>query len=60
MIDLSTIPLLYIEEVNGEKYLSQVNDIELLHNIQTNLDITATLNTNVDVGVFIGTMPLDD
>lgn len=56
-VDLTTIPILYIETVNKKQYLSQAtgDTVSFIKNIGTIEDIE--LNTLSDVGVIIGNLP---
>lgn len=59
-IDLSTIPVLYTECVNGNYYLSQATTdmLRIVPDIQQMGDLfNLSLNTKVEEGVIIGTFP---
>lgn len=61
--DLTKIPVLYAEVINGKTYISQASESEilLLKDVQDLPDsFEVELNTQSQVGVFIGTFPTID
>lgn len=60
-IPMKDIPVLMIETVNDRHYVSQVDNIQLITDVQELPDnFNVELNTKVDVGVFIGNFPSID
>lgn len=58
--DLSTIPILYAETIDGKTYISQATEGEilLLDDVQDLPEsFNVELNTQCEMGVFIGTFP---
>ena len=59
-VDLNKIPILYTENVNGKTYISQASFSEVMYiddvqELPESFEIE--LNTQSDMGVFIGTFP---
>lgn len=61
--DLTKIPILYCENVDGISFISQAEhgEIQLLNDVQELPEsFNVELNTQVDMGLFIGTFPKID
>lgn len=59
-VDLTKIPILYAENVNGKTYISQASFSEVMYidDVQELPEsFEVELNTQSDMGVFIGTFP---